>query len=136
MAGIRKKGDASYCTFRFQGRRYSFALGKLTEAQALARGVEVDETLDLLERGRLHVPVAALGTYDTSAHRLCEADTRDHPLACPRGIHLRPSPCSSLSRLVLYRFSWVAAVRFRLWHGGCQEWERFVCSGDNLPGRT
>lgn len=56
MAGIRKKGDAFYCTFRFQGRRYYFALGKLTEAQALARGAEVDETLDLIERGRLQVP--------------------------------------------------------------------------------
>jgi integrase len=56
MAGIRKKGDAFYCTFRFQGRRYNFALGKITEEQARARGVEVDETLDLIERGRLTVP--------------------------------------------------------------------------------
>jgi integrase len=56
MAGIRKKGDAFYCTFRFQGHRYNFALGKITEEQARARGVEVDETLDLIERGRLTVP--------------------------------------------------------------------------------
>jgi hypothetical protein len=53
MAGIRKKGDASYCTFRFQGRRYYFTIGKVSEAQALAKGTEVDETLTLLERGRL-----------------------------------------------------------------------------------
>ena len=26
MAGIRKKGDAFYCTFRFQGQRYYFSL--------------------------------------------------------------------------------------------------------------
>jgi integrase len=56
MAGIRKKGDGYHCTFRFRGKRYYFALGKLTEAQALAKGAEVDETLTLLERGRLTVP--------------------------------------------------------------------------------
>jgi integrase len=56
MAGIRKKGDAYYCTFRFQGRRYYFTVGNVSEAQALAKGAEVDETLALLERGRLSVP--------------------------------------------------------------------------------
>jgi hypothetical protein len=56
MAGVRKKGDAYYCTFRFPGRRYYFAIGKVTEEQANAKGVEVDETLDLIERGRLAVP--------------------------------------------------------------------------------
>jgi hypothetical protein len=38
MAGIRKKGDAYYCTFRSQGRRYSFTVGNVSEAQALAKG--------------------------------------------------------------------------------------------------
>lgn len=56
MAGIRKKGDAYYCTFRFGGKRYYFAVGNVTEAQALAKGAEVDETLSLVERGRLAVP--------------------------------------------------------------------------------
>jgi integrase len=56
MAGVRKKGDAYYCTFRFQGRRYYFTAGKLSEDQARAKATEVDETLDLLERGRLAVP--------------------------------------------------------------------------------
>jgi hypothetical protein len=45
MAGIRKKGDGYHCTFRFQGRRFYFAVGKLTEAQGLAKATEVDETL-------------------------------------------------------------------------------------------
>jgi len=53
MAGIRKKGDGYHCTFRFRGRRYYFAVGNVTEAQALAKGAEVDETLALIERGRL-----------------------------------------------------------------------------------
>src|SRR5439155_993184 len=34
MAGIRKQGDGYYCTFRFQGKRFYFALGNLPEAQA------------------------------------------------------------------------------------------------------
>jgi hypothetical protein len=56
MAGIRKKGDGYHCTFRFQGRRYYFAVGNVSEDQARAKGLEVDETLALLERGRLEVP--------------------------------------------------------------------------------
>ncbi|HYT90223.1 MAG TPA: hypothetical protein VEL76_16060 [Gemmataceae bacterium] len=56
MAGVRKKGNGYYCTFRFQGKRYYFALGNLPEAQAQAKGAEVDETLALIERGRLTVP--------------------------------------------------------------------------------
>jgi integrase len=56
MAGIRKKGDAYYCTFRFRGRRHYFAVGNVTEEQARARGTEVDETLALIRRGRLTVP--------------------------------------------------------------------------------
>jgi integrase len=56
MAGIRKKGDGYHCTFRFQGRRYYFAIGNVPEAQAVAKGAEVDETLTLIERGRLTVP--------------------------------------------------------------------------------
>jgi integrase len=56
MAGIRKKGEGFHCTFRFQGRRYYFALGNVTEERARARGVEVDEILDLIERGRLTIP--------------------------------------------------------------------------------
>jgi integrase len=56
MAGIRKKGDAYYCTFRFQGRRFNFTVGKVTEQQARAKGAEVDETLGLIERGRLTLP--------------------------------------------------------------------------------
>jgi hypothetical protein len=29
MAGIRRKGEAFYCTFRFQGRRHHFTVGTL-----------------------------------------------------------------------------------------------------------
>jgi len=60
MAGVRKKGDAYYCTFRFQGKRYYFTIGQVSESKAQAKGVEVDETLDLIERGRLNVPEGVL----------------------------------------------------------------------------
>jgi hypothetical protein len=56
MAGIRKKGDAYYCTFRFRGSRYYFTIGNVSEKQARAKSVEVDETLDLIDRGRLDLP--------------------------------------------------------------------------------
>ena len=56
MAGVRRKGDSYYCTFRFRGRRFYFTIGKVPQAQALAKGAEVDETLGLVERGRLAVP--------------------------------------------------------------------------------
>lgn len=56
MAGIVKKGEAYYCTFRFGGRRHYFTVGRVTESQAKAKATEVDETLDLIERGRLQVP--------------------------------------------------------------------------------
>lgn len=56
MAGIRKKGDGYDCTFRFQGRCYYFTVGNVPEAQAFAKSAEMDETLGLIERGRLTVP--------------------------------------------------------------------------------
>jgi len=58
MAGIAKKGDADYCSFRFRfrGHRYYFTAGKVTEAQTRAKATEVDGALDLIELGRLEVP--------------------------------------------------------------------------------
>ena len=56
MAGIAKKGDAFYCSFRHGGKRHYFTVGRVTEAQARAKATEVDETLSLIDRGRLEVP--------------------------------------------------------------------------------
>ncbi len=56
MAGLSRKGDAYYGAFRFGGRRYHFTAGRPTEAQARAKAAEVDETLALIERGRLQAP--------------------------------------------------------------------------------
>jgi integrase len=56
MAGVRKKGGGWHCTFRFRGSRYYFAIGNVSEDQARAKATEVDETLSLIQRGRLEVP--------------------------------------------------------------------------------
>ena len=56
VAGIRTKGDAYYCTFRFGGKRYYFTVGNISEAQALAKGAEVDETLGAERTGPAHLP--------------------------------------------------------------------------------
>jgi hypothetical protein len=57
MAGIRKKGDAYYCTFRFQGRRYYFTVGDVPEAQALWNGKEMQQIRrEHLGARRSHAP--------------------------------------------------------------------------------
>src|SRR5947209_19404432 len=56
MAELRREGDGWHFISRLRGRRYDFASGSLAVEQARARGVEVDETLDLIGRGRLTVP--------------------------------------------------------------------------------
>ena len=40
MAGIRTKGDAYDCTFRFRGQRYSFTVGQASEDLARAKADE------------------------------------------------------------------------------------------------
>jgi hypothetical protein len=45
MAATRRKGDASYCTFRYGGRRFYFPIGNVTERQARANSVEGDKVL-------------------------------------------------------------------------------------------
>jgi hypothetical protein len=99
MAGMRRKGDGWHGTFRFRGMRYYFAAGSLTEEQA--RGVEVDETLDVIERGWLTVPkgeprgLSPLAARPGSrrptgdGHRLPEAEVGRDPQAVRRAS--RPS---------------------------------------------
>lgn len=56
MAAISKKGDAYYCAFRYGGKRYYFTIGKVLERVARAKSVEVDQTLTLLQQGRIELP--------------------------------------------------------------------------------
>jgi integrase len=124
VAGIRKKGDAYYCTFRFQGRRYYFTIGQVSEDQAHARGVEVDEILTLLERGRLTVPdgvaledfVAAGGKAPVLAARPETVTTRqlvDHYLETHANGTVEQSSLST-ARTHLHQVVETLGERFRI----------------------
>lgn len=124
MSGIRKKGDAYYCTFRFQGRRHYFTVGNLTEAQALAKGTEVDETLELLRRGRLTIPegvtleefVAAGGKAPIVAARPETVTARrliDQYLAAHGNGTIEESSLST-ARSQLNQFTQTVGERFRI----------------------
>jgi hypothetical protein len=52
LAGIRKKGDAYDCTFRFQEQHYCFTIGNVSETQAQSKSVEVVEAPGLVECGQ------------------------------------------------------------------------------------
>jgi len=53
MASIQKKGEGWYCTFSHAGRRHTFALGKVDEAEAQAVAARVDYSLMRLKQGLL-----------------------------------------------------------------------------------
>jgi hypothetical protein len=124
MAGIRKKGNAYYCTFRFQKQRYYFAIGQVSENQALAKGLEVDETLGLIERGRLTVPdgisfedfVVAGGKAPTPTVRPTNVGARklfDHYLATHANGTIEASSLGT-ARSHLNQISTSLGERFRL----------------------
>jgi integrase len=56
MASLQKKGESWYCQFYWQGRRHTFTLGKVSTGQAEGKAEDVDELLELLERGRVALP--------------------------------------------------------------------------------
>lgn len=124
MAGIRKKGDGWHCTFRFRGKRYYFAIGSVSEGQARAKGIEVDETLDLIERGRLTIPegtsledfVAAGGKAPVIAVR-CETITCkqlfDHYLSTHANGTIEASSLST-ARTHLHQITESLGERFRI----------------------
>jgi hypothetical protein len=52
MAPLRKKGNGWY----WQKRRFTFAVGRATKAQAQAKATRADEIVGLLEQGVLKLP--------------------------------------------------------------------------------
>jgi integrase len=56
VASIQQKGDAYYCQFLFQGKRWTVTVGKVSYQDALAFATRTDELLGLLGRGRLTLP--------------------------------------------------------------------------------
>jgi hypothetical protein len=68
MASLQKKGNAWYCQFYWQNRRFTFAVGRVTRPQAEAKATKGGEIVELLERGVLKRPegvdVAAFIKHD------------------------------------------------------------------------
>src|SRR4051812_5149161 len=56
MASIQKKGDAYYCQFCHRGKRYTFTVGKVPEAEAEAKAAQVDYLLLRIRQGFLEIP--------------------------------------------------------------------------------
>jgi hypothetical protein len=124
MATICKKGDAYYCTFRYQGRRFHFAVGKVSEEQARAKGTQVDEVLSLLERGLLTLPegvpleafVAAGGKVPVVSARPETITARqlfDHYLATHGNGTIEVNSLGT-ARTHLNQFAASVGVRFRI----------------------
>lgn len=59
MAGIEQRNGRFNVIFRFGGRRYVRSLKTEDETKALMRRDEIQETIDLVERGKLTVPEGA-----------------------------------------------------------------------------
>src|SRR4051812_15362051 len=56
MASIQKKGDGWYCQFMHRRHRYTFAIGKVDEPEAIAVRSRVDYVLIRLKQGLLELP--------------------------------------------------------------------------------
>lgn len=56
MASIQRKGDGWHCQILHRGRRRTFALGKVSEAEAKAKAAQVDYLLMRLKQGLLALP--------------------------------------------------------------------------------
>jgi integrase len=56
MASIQKKGDAYYCQFCHRGKRHTFTVGNVPEAEARAKAAQVDYLLLRIRQGFLEIP--------------------------------------------------------------------------------
>ena len=53
MASLQKRGNAFYCQFLYQKRRFTFALGPVSEAEAQAVASKADYILMRIKQGLL-----------------------------------------------------------------------------------
>jgi integrase len=56
MASIQKKGDAYYCQFCHRGKRLTFTVGKVPEAEAHAKAAQVDYLILRIRQGFVEIP--------------------------------------------------------------------------------
>ncbi|MCA9193502.1 MAG: tyrosine-type recombinase/integrase, partial [Planctomycetales bacterium] len=59
MAGIEQRSGRFNVIFRFGGKRFVRSLKTSDEGQAIRRRDEIQETIDLVERGKLQIPLGA-----------------------------------------------------------------------------
>jgi integrase len=59
VASIQKKGSGWYCTFYHASERYTFAIGKVDEAEAKAVSAKTDYLLMRMNQGLVHLPDGA-----------------------------------------------------------------------------
>ena len=58
MASLQNTASGFYIAFRFQGRRYKRSLKTKSERQAVGKRSRVEETIHLVESGRLEIPAS------------------------------------------------------------------------------
>lgn len=56
MASLQKKGDAWHCQFLYRGKRHTFGIGRVTEAEAESKASQVDYLLMRLKQGLIELP--------------------------------------------------------------------------------
>jgi integrase len=56
MAGLQRKGESWYCTFRYLGKRYTFTIGPVPDRIAEAAGRKVDLLLYRLKQRLVEIP--------------------------------------------------------------------------------
>ena len=56
MAGLQRKGDSWYCTFRYLGQRHTFTVGPVPDDIAEATGRKVDLLLYRLKQRLVEIP--------------------------------------------------------------------------------
>ena len=56
MAGLQRKGDSWYCTFRYLGKRHTFTIGPVPDDIAEATGRKVDLLLYRLKQRLVEIP--------------------------------------------------------------------------------
>jgi hypothetical protein len=56
MASVQRKGDGWYCQFCYRGKRHTFAIGKVSEAEADAKSAQVEYLLLRLKQRLIELP--------------------------------------------------------------------------------
>ena len=56
MASIQKEGDTYCCQFWHRGKRHTFTVGKVPEAEAQAKAAQADYLLLRIRQGFIEIP--------------------------------------------------------------------------------